>query len=192
MEALGACLIRQTICPILCNPWAATRSRAKWLGNKREVGTKGLKHYSSRTEPQRLVGPKPKRIDKHNSQALKALLPTRWSPRIQEPFWRRPAPCLRTAAIAATEHWSRRARCGLRFPCVFDAQRVRESDIERNANLKSSHAREQAGLLPIPLDVLHSNCNTTISGFEPRRSGGPQVPAPLEVNTCILPIRLSP
>ena len=40
--------------------------------------------------------------------------------------------------------------------------------------------------------VVHSNCRTTISGFDPRRSGGPQVPAPLEVNTCILPMRLSP
>ena len=38
----------------------------------------------------------------------------------------------------------------------------------------------------------HSNFNKTISGLDPRRSGGPQVPAPLEVKTCILPMRLRP
>ena|GEM_PF-2280611 len=38
----------------------------------------------------------------------------------------------------------------------------------------------------------YSNCSTTISGFDPSRSGGPQVPAPLEVKTCILPIWLRP
>jgi hypothetical protein len=39
---------------------------------------------------------------------------------------------------------------------------------------------------------LYSNSSITISGFDPRRSGGPQVPAPLEVKTCIFPIRLKP
>src|SRR2546423_5969847 len=39
---------------------------------------------------------------------------------------------------------------------------------------------------------LYSNSSTTISGFDPSRSGGPQVPAPLEVKTCIFPIRLRP
>src|ERR1700722_2387376 len=38
----------------------------------------------------------------------------------------------------------------------------------------------------------HLNSSTTISGFDPNRSGGPQVPAPLDVNTCIFPIRLNP
>ena len=38
----------------------------------------------------------------------------------------------------------------------------------------------------------YSNCSTTISGLEPSRNGGPQVPAPLEVKTCILPIWLRP
>ena len=38
----------------------------------------------------------------------------------------------------------------------------------------------------------HWNSSITISGFDPSRSGGPQVPAPLEVNTCIFPIRLRP
>jgi hypothetical protein len=38
----------------------------------------------------------------------------------------------------------------------------------------------------------HSNSSITISGFDPKRSGGPHVPAPLDVNTCILPIRLNP
>ncbi|SRR5216683_1827047 len=38
----------------------------------------------------------------------------------------------------------------------------------------------------------YSNSSITISGFDPRRSGGPQVPAPLEVKTCIFPIRLKP
>src|SRR5258708_20799207 len=36
------------------------------------------------------------------------------------------------------------------------------------------------------------NSSITISGFDPSRSGGPQVPAPLEVKTCIFPIWLSP
>jgi hypothetical protein len=40
--------------------------------------------------------------------------------------------------------------------------------------------------------TLYSNCNITISGFDPNRNGGPQVPAPLEVKTCIFPIRLNP
>ena len=39
---------------------------------------------------------------------------------------------------------------------------------------------------------LYSNSSTTISGFDPSRSGGPHVPAPLEVKTCIFPIRLKP
>ena len=39
---------------------------------------------------------------------------------------------------------------------------------------------------------FYSNSSMTISGFEPRRRGGPQVPAPLEVKTCIFPIRLNP
>ena len=39
---------------------------------------------------------------------------------------------------------------------------------------------------------LYSNSSITISGFDPRRSGGPHVPAPLEVKTCILPIWLKP
>src|SRR5205823_12999407 len=43
-----------------------------------------------------------------------------------------------------------------------------------------------------PTRKLYSNSSTTISGFDPRRRGGPQVPAPLEVKTCILPIRLKP
>src|ERR1700756_2774040 len=38
----------------------------------------------------------------------------------------------------------------------------------------------------------YSNSSITISGLEPRRNGGPQVPAPLDVNTCIFPMRLSP
>jgi hypothetical protein len=38
----------------------------------------------------------------------------------------------------------------------------------------------------------YSNRSITISGFDPSRSGGPQVPAPLEVKTCIFPIRLKP
>lgn len=38
----------------------------------------------------------------------------------------------------------------------------------------------------------YSNSSSTISGFEPSRRGGPQVPAPLEVNTCIRPMRLRP
>src|SRR6266849_278905 len=38
----------------------------------------------------------------------------------------------------------------------------------------------------------YSNCSTTISGLDPSRSGGPHVPAPLEVKTCIFPIRLKP
>lgn len=42
------------------------------------------------------------------------------------------------------------------------------------------------------VSTSHSNCSITISGFDPNRSGGPQVPAPLEVNTCILPILLNP
>jgi len=38
----------------------------------------------------------------------------------------------------------------------------------------------------------YSNCSITISGFDPSRSGGPHVPAPLDVKTCIFPIRLKP
>ncbi len=38
----------------------------------------------------------------------------------------------------------------------------------------------------------YSNWSITISGFDPNLSGGPQVPAPLEVNTCIFPMRLNP
>jgi len=34
--------------------------------------------------------------------------------------------------------------------------------------------------------------STTISGLVPRRSGGPHVPAPLEVNTCYFPMRIQP
>ena len=45
---------------------------------------------------------------------------------------------------------------------------------------------------PVYVSTSHSNCRITISGFDPNRSGGPQVPAPLEVNTCILPILLNP
>ena len=45
---------------------------------------------------------------------------------------------------------------------------------------------------PVSVSTSHSNCRITISGFDPNRSGGPQVPAPLEVNTCILPILLNP
>ena len=45
---------------------------------------------------------------------------------------------------------------------------------------------------PVYVSTSHSNCSITISGFDPSRSGGPQVPAPLEVNTCILPILLNP
>jgi len=40
--------------------------------------------------------------------------------------------------------------------------------------------------------ATYSNLSITISGFDPSRSGGPQVPAPLEVKTCIFPIRLKP
>ena len=36
------------------------------------------------------------------------------------------------------------------------------------------------------------NSSITISGFDPSRSGGPHVPAPLEVKICIRPIRLKP
>ena len=39
---------------------------------------------------------------------------------------------------------------------------------------------------------LYWNSSMTISAFDPKRSGGPQVPAPLEVKTCIFPIRLRP
>jgi hypothetical protein len=39
---------------------------------------------------------------------------------------------------------------------------------------------------------IHSNSSITISGFDPKRRGGPHVPAPLDVNTCIRPIRLKP
>src|SRR5215469_350528 len=39
---------------------------------------------------------------------------------------------------------------------------------------------------------FHSNSSMTISGLDPSRSGGPHVPAPLEVKTCIFPMRLSP
>jgi len=39
---------------------------------------------------------------------------------------------------------------------------------------------------------FYSNSSMTISGFDPNRSGGPQVPAPLEVKTCIFPILLRP
>jgi hypothetical protein len=38
----------------------------------------------------------------------------------------------------------------------------------------------------------YSNSIITISGFDPSRSGGPHVPAPLEVKTCIFPTRLRP
>jgi hypothetical protein len=38
----------------------------------------------------------------------------------------------------------------------------------------------------------YTNSSITISGFDPRRRGGPQVPAPLEVKTCIFPMRLRP
>src|SRR6202042_2830245 len=41
-------------------------------------------------------------------------------------------------------------------------------------------------------EYFYSNSSMTISGFDPSRSGGPHVPAPLEVKTCILPIRLKP
>jgi hypothetical protein len=41
-------------------------------------------------------------------------------------------------------------------------------------------------------ESFYSNSRTTISGFDPSRSGGPQVPAPLEVKTCIFPMRLRP
>ena len=44
----------------------------------------------------------------------------------------------------------------------------------------------------ITLSAHYSNSSTTISGFDPSRSGGPHVPAPLEVKTCIFPIRLRP
>lgn len=39
---------------------------------------------------------------------------------------------------------------------------------------------------------VHSKRNSTISAFEPTRRGGPQVPAPLVVYTCMAPKRLRP
>jgi len=50
----------------------------------------------------------------------------------------------------------------------------------------------QCAQLHIRRSGVHSNCRTTISGFDPSRSGGPQVPTPLDVKTCIFPMRLSP
>ena len=51
---------------------------------------------------------------------------------------------------------------------------------------------EPAGEAPALPAGTYSNFNKTISGLDPRRRGGPQVPAPLEVKTCILPMRLRP
>ena len=41
-------------------------------------------------------------------------------------------------------------------------------------------------------ECVYWNSSKTISGFDPNRNGGPQVPAPLEVKTIILPMRLKP
>ena len=43
-----------------------------------------------------------------------------------------------------------------------------------------------------PRACVYWNSSKTISGFDPKRNGGPQVPAPLEVKTSILPMRLRP
>src|SRR5580704_14567361 len=62
-------------------------------------------------------------------------------------------------------------------PARTDQVRIRQAKHQ-------SHNKREAS--------FHSNSSITISGFDPSRSGGPQVPAPLEVKTCIFPIRLKP
>src|SRR5437588_7618895 len=69
---------------------------------------------------------------------------------------------------------ARRARC----PYADSCQTV--------GTLPRRHARRRGGtglhsMLPWERDELYWNSSITISGFDPRRSGGPQVPAPLEV-----------
>jgi Nickel-dependent hydrogenase len=44
----------------------------------------------------------------------------------------------------------------------------------------------------LTLPSSYSNFRITISGFDPSRSGGPQVPAPDDVYACIFPMRLKP
>jgi hypothetical protein len=65
----------------------------------------------------------------------------------------------------------------------LDCARDFGARLRRRANASSSN--------PSP-PLLYSNSSITISGFDPSRNGGPQVPAPLEVKTCIFPIRLRP
>jgi hypothetical protein len=52
--------------------------------------------------------------------------------------------------------------------------------------------RSWALLLTVVVAKLHSNLSSTISGFVPKRIGGPHVPTPQLVNTIISPIRCSP
>jgi hypothetical protein len=61
--------------------------------------------------------------------------------------------------------------------------------------LQSAPLPDASGSRPSPFGsepVRYWNSSITISGLEPKRRGGPQVPAPLEVKTCRLPRRLRP
>jgi hypothetical protein len=67
----------------------------------------------------------------------------------------------------------------------YDGERIRK--IFLHSDIDHRHFSWQA-----KSPKLYWNSRITISGFDPSRSGGPQVPAPLEVKTCILPIWLKP
>jgi hypothetical protein len=75
------------------------------------------------------------------------------------------------------------------FPNPFDSFQGRAFATERSPGETPAQAKLERGTRD---GKLYSNSSITISGFDPSRSGGPHVPAPLEVKTCIFPIRLNP
>ncbi len=62
---------------------------------------------------------------------------------------------------------------------------------DRTGNATCDRADTAGHLIP-RINRSYRNSSTTISGLEPNLSGGPQVPAPLEVKTCIFPTQLNP
>jgi hypothetical protein len=79
------------------------------------------------------------------------------------------------------------------FQEIFDRQKAYfDTDATKSYEWRIDQLTRLENLLKENELANYSNCSTTISGFDPSRSGGPQVPAPLEVKTCILPIWLRP
>jgi len=86
--------------------------------------------------------------------------------------------CFYAAAVLALPFWGN--------SCLRDTPRVRLTLTmypETSAPCKLVRSRGCK---------LYWKSSITISGFDPSRSGGPHVPAPLEVKICMFPILLKP